>query len=144
MFGHLIVVGALLAVVSPSALKAQSSSPVSQQAKPGGTAGAAEAGATAGASKSTTGLAIGTGLWSVAIPGAGFINLLLLKEGEVQPNFTEQAFLRDKSPDYTKVWVASYDRALTQKQKKTIIVSSTVGTVAALVMYKALLRDPGY
>lgn len=119
--------------------------PAQQGASPASTAGATEAGTAAGAGKSTAGLGFVSGGLSFTVPLTGFVYLAFLKSGEVQPNFAEQAFLKDKSPDYTKIWVDSYDRALTKKQKKTIIIASTVGSVAGyFLLYKPLLDRPTY
>lgn len=132
-----------LIVAAPS--HAQRQQPVAQQASTPTTAGATEAGTAAGASKSTAPLAFVSGSLSFAVPLSGFVYLAFLKSGEVQPNFAEQSFLKDKSPDYTRIWVESYDRALTKKQKKTIIIASTVGSVAGyFLLYKPLLDRPAY
>lgn len=126
-------------------LQAQRQQPVAQQSSTAGTAGATEAGTTAGASKSTAGVGFVSGALSFSVPLTGFVYLAFLKSGEVQPNFAEQAFLKDKTPDYTRIWVESYDRALTKKQKKTIIIASTVGSVAGyFLLYKPLLDRPSY
>lgn len=135
----------LVLVVGSTALAQARPQAAQQGAAPATTAGAAEAGSTAGASKSTAGLGFVSGGLSFTVPLTGFVYLAFLKSGEVQPNFAEQAFLKDKSPDYTRVWVDSYDRALTKKQKKTIIIASTVGSVAGyFLLYKPLLDRPAY
>jgi hypothetical protein len=106
---------------------------------------AAYAGWTTGASKSTALVTFGSGSLSFVAPPTGFLFLLFLHTSEVQPNFAEQAFLRDKSPEYTRTWVENYDRALTQKQRRSIIVASTVGTVAGyFLIYKPLFAKPAY
>lgn len=140
-----IVTAGIVAALAGSLLQAQDR-PVTQQAAiPAGVAGAAEAGAGAGGSKSTASAALVSGTTSLMLPGAGFIYLLFLKSGEVEPNFAEQAFLKDKSPEYTKIWVQGYDRALTKKQKRTIIIASTIGSVASyLFIYKPMLDRPTY
>jgi len=136
---------AFLAFIAATSLHAQAQPRVTQQAAAAETETAAQAGTTAGGSKSTATTAFGSGSLSFLLPGSGYLYLLFLRSGEVQPNFAEQAFLKDKNADFTKTWVEHYDRALTKKQRKTIIVASTVGTVAAIVMYKALLSSgPSY
>lgn len=141
---HVLAFGLSLVLTAP--LEAQRQQPAAQQSgAAAGTAGAAEAGTTAGAGKSTAGLGFVSGSLSFAVPLTGFVYLAFLKSGEVQPNFAEQAFLKDKSPEYTRIWVDSYDRALTKKQKKTIIIASTVGSVAGyFLLYKPLMDRPSY
>lgn len=143
MRSHVFALGLGLMLGAP--LEAQRQQPVAQQSTTSATAGAAEAGTTAGASKSTASLGFVSGSLSFAVPLTGFVYLAFLKSGDVQPNFVEQAFLKDKNPDYTRVWVDSYDQALTKKQKKTIIIASTVGSVAGyFLLYKPLLDRPSY
>lgn len=133
------------AVFIGSPLAAQQQQPVAQQATNTESARAAYAGWTAGASKSTTSHAFLAGTTSVLAPGSGFLYLLFLHSGEVKPNFAEQAFLRDKSPEYTRVWVENYDRAATGKQKRTIVIASTIGSVAGyFLIYKPLFDRPSY
>lgn len=141
-----LITAAFMVLLASTSAQAQARPVATQQAAASAdVAGASEAGATAGGSKSTASAALVSGTTSLMLPGAGFIYLLFLKSGEVQPNFAEQAFLRDKSPEYTKVWVASYDRALTAKQKRTIIIATTVGSVASyFLVYKPLLDRPTY
>lgn len=143
MRSNVFALGLGLLLAAP--LEAQRQQPVAQQSSTPSTVGATEAGTTAGASKNTAGLGFVSGGLSFTVPLTGFVYLAFLKSGEVQPNFAEQAFLKDKSPDYTKIWVDSYDRALTKKQKKTIIIASTVGSVAGyFFLYKPLLDRPAY
>lgn len=105
------------------------------------TAGAGAAGAAAGAGKSTIKPGVIAGATSSAFPGAGFAYLLFLKTGEVQPNFEEQAFLKDKSPEYVHAWSQSYDEALTQRQKKSIVIGAAVGSVIGyFLVLKPLLN----
>lgn len=133
---------AQVGVVSPkgsnfeAALVANSQPLTAYLARPLESSGMA-AGAAAGASKSTAREALLSGATSLSLPGLGFVWLLFLHTGEVQPNFAEQAELKNKSPAYIKDWTEGYDQALTAKQKHTIIMSSAVGSIVGILLYRA-------
>lgn len=108
------------------------------------TLGAGAAGAAAGRDNSTAVLGFTMGALSFAMPGSGFLYLLLLDSGDVEPNFVEQAHLRERSPEYSEAWADAYEKALTSKQKRTIIGASAVGTVAGYFIVWKRLLDSGY
>lgn len=115
-----------LVLLTPAGIRAQ------ELTMPSDTVGAATAGSLAGESRSTASVALVSGGLSFTVPGAGFLYLLFLDSGEVEPSFVEQQELARRGPVYTRVWSDNFDRALTERQKRSIIIASTIGSVLGL------------
>lgn len=103
-------------------------------------------GAASGQTKSVTGASVLTGLLSFSVPGSGFLYLLFLHEAgpdDINPTFMQRAELQGKSTEYMRHWAQAYDRTLTARQRRAVLMGSTIGTVAGLAFYKfVVFRGP--
>lgn len=101
---------------------------------------ARDSGTADGTRESTSGAIVGSVVYSSFVPGLGLIQLMGLNKEAAKARVDNMTYLTDRTPAYRKTYATSFDNALIPRYKKTVLISTGVGSVLGVLFWTSIVH----